>query len=412
MIPSLPAGGAEFELLLCCARISPNAETTAQIKVLLQKEIDWQIVVSWALWHGTMPLLYRNLTTTCAQAVPEATVTRLRASYHANARRNVLLARQLLKVMNLLDSYGIQTIPLKGPVLALAVYGELGLRQFSDLDLLIRPGDVPLAHRVLSMNGYLPENCLTPEQITVHWDYQGQYLFTCPDINTALDLHWEMVPRTLEIRLDSAELWERAEAITCGEEPVLSLATEDLLLFLSVHGSKEQWSRLKWVCDVAELIRARPTVDWQRTLKRARAQGGQRMLFLGLRLANLLLGATLPPEILRTVRTDRVTEALTAAVQAQLQQESRRTPGVFEVSMFRCRMRERLRDRALYLLRTIATPRSKHIALLRLPISLFFLYYPIKLVHDYLLVPIWRIVKRGRRQSVLDPEEFRRFPVP
>jgi hypothetical protein len=57
-------------------------------------------------------------------------------------------------------------------------------------------------------------------------------------------------------------------------------------------------------------------------------------------------------------------------------------------------MRERARDRIRYVLRTLATPRDMHYAIVKLPDGLFFLYTPIKLVHDYLLLPFWTSGKR------------------
>ena len=50
-------------------------------------------------------------------------------------------------------------------------------------------------------------------------------------------------------------LWERVGRVPLGGNSVPSFAPEDMLLILCVYGSKHTWGRLKWVCDIAELIR-------------------------------------------------------------------------------------------------------------------------------------------------------------
>ena len=67
---------------------------------------------------------------------------------------------------------------------------------------------------------------------------------------------------------------------------VMGLCPEDLLILLCVHGSKHAWEQLKWTCDVAELVRRRPTLDWSRILFQADEWGCRRIVLLGLGMAN------------------------------------------------------------------------------------------------------------------------------
>jgi hypothetical protein len=86
--------------------------------------------------------LYQSLNTTCPEAVPKANLAQLRNYFHANAQRNLFLTQELLKLLTLFKTNGISAIPYKGPVLAVAVYGNLALRQFGDLDILVHKRDV------------------------------------------------------------------------------------------------------------------------------------------------------------------------------------------------------------------------------------------------------------------------------
>ena len=63
------------------------------------------------------------------------------------------------------------------------------------------------------------------------------------------------------------------------------------------------------------------------------------------------------------------------------------------VTPFLIRVRERPLDRARYVVRTIATPEIDHLRFVSLPPWLHGLYVPIKLLHDYLLLPLWHVMK-------------------
>jgi hypothetical protein len=89
-------------------------------------------------------------------------------------------------------------------------------------------------------------------------------------------------------------LWQRRTSIPLKDKTVQGLAPEDLLIILCVHGSKHAWEQLKWVCDVAELLRAHDRLDWQQVFATASTWRCERMVLLGLSLAQQLLDAPLP----------------------------------------------------------------------------------------------------------------------
>ena len=56
---------------------------------------------------------------------------------------NLYLTQEMLKLLSAFRKKGIPAIPYKGPVLAQAVYGNVGLRQFGDLDITVPEDCVP-----------------------------------------------------------------------------------------------------------------------------------------------------------------------------------------------------------------------------------------------------------------------------
>ena len=65
------------------------------------------------------------------------------------------------------ENHGITAIPYKGPALALQVYGDLKLRSFVDLDVLVRRSDAARAGTLLAARGYRPHLQLSPAQESI-----------------------------------------------------------------------------------------------------------------------------------------------------------------------------------------------------------------------------------------------------
>ena len=64
----------------------------------------------------------------------------------------ILYTRKLLK---LFQNNDIEVIALKGAHLAEAVYASPALRRMNDIDLLVKPVDLPEIERIMTKNGYV-----------------------------------------------------------------------------------------------------------------------------------------------------------------------------------------------------------------------------------------------------------------
>ena len=390
----------EDDLLLCCARMCIDSERGERIRLLLRKDLDWEYLRERALRHGLMPLVYRNLKSTCPDAVPEAILDQLRQYFLTYAARNVLLTEELLELLHLFEVHGIPAIPYKGPTLAASIYGDLTLRQVSDLDILIRKEDMLKARDLLVPLGYRPQYELTHAQAATYQKSQYELLLIRNKDRMIVELKWEIVDRFFSFPMDYECLWERLKPTSLAGKEVLTFSPEDLLLILCVHGAKHLWTNLIWVCDVAELLRVCKGLDWEWVMRQASTPGGQRMLLLGLFLAKSLLGAPLPEEIRTQVEADPAVKGLAGQVQQRLFQTSNgSSPGLWESSIFHLKARERLKDRIWYCNRLAMSTTPGDWNIRSLPDSLFPLYYlirPIRLAGKYGLKPLWDIYNHHR----------------
>ena len=280
----------EAELLVWCARTSMPEELKPCIRQRVMEPLDWSVLLNLAGYHGVLPLLHRNVSALCSNLVPADTLARLRQKTQAGALLNRSLAHELGKVCEAFDMQGVPVIPIKGATLALSAYGDLTLRDFSDMDLLIPERAMGEARAILLALGYEQKDPATEsdhEEGPYHVFIKKRTLFR-------VDLQWVMAHQHFMFHLDRPEFWAQRRPVILGNTVVQGLAPEDLLIVLCVHGSKHAWEQLKWVCDVAELLRSHPDLDWERIFSNASTWGCRRLVCIGLSLAHLVLDAPLP----------------------------------------------------------------------------------------------------------------------
>jgi Uncharacterised nucleotidyltransferase len=335
----------EIQLLLCCARTDVNSEQAAQIRSLLHGDVDWTYLIRIALQHRVMPLLYWNLHATCPEAVPETILNQLQRRFYANTMHNLLLVRELLTLLSMLEERGVPAIPYKGPVLAASAYRNIALRQFGDLDILIREQDAVRAKDLLLSQGYRLQYQPPVAYETLFRRFRQTYDLMREDGQIFVELHWNIISWPTFFPPNSAFLWECPEVVFLANTPVRNLAPEDVLPVLCVPGAKYYWERLGWICDIAELIRMYPGIDWKGMMERASRLGSVRMLYLGLLLAQSLLGAAVPEDILRQVKGDRVVPSVAARVRLRLFGGGNGLLGAVERHAFYLKLGEDMRDK-------------------------------------------------------------------
>ncbi|MFQ6082943.1 MAG: nucleotidyltransferase family protein [Candidatus Aminicenantia bacterium] len=376
----------EQELLLCCSRINKDLERVKQIKALLHQNINWIYLTRIADQHGVLPIVYRTLKAICPEDVPQDIMNQLRNLYLINSGRNLLLTRELFNLLDLFKNEGITAIPYKGPALAVLAYGNLSLRQFSDLDILIHERDGQRAKDLLISCGYRSGIQLTAAQEEAFIQSQRTYKFLRDDGRVIADLQWGITPRYFPFLLDPECLWTRLESIYLDGKEILSFSPEDLLLILCVHGLCHCWERLIWICDVAKLIEVHQRMDWERVMKQTVTLGIERILFLGLFLVNDLLGVALPKEILQRMQYDPIVKTLTAQVREHLFYKANHQSRALKCGFFQLKVWKRLQDRIRYCIYRATIPTIAEWEFLFLPAFLFPFYYllrPIRLLRMY-----------------------------
>ena len=250
-------------------------------------------------------------------------------------------------------------------------------------------------------------------------DFGWETHFTKRTTGMCVDLHQSVTPKYSPDPFRFDELWARRECVSLQGRTVPSLSPEDLLLILAAQWGKDccnRRPRVAQLCDVGELLRTYPRLDWSRVLEQASSSGIRRTVQLYIGMAGELLGVGVPEESRRGLERNRVTESLHSQAREWLLRETDNHPEAMQPGRlwayphrFHLAMRERPRDKVAYvgwrlrwIIETTLTPNEEDFASVRLPDSLTVLYYvirPFRLLRTYRLGLVGKMWARVRNPS-------------
>ena len=295
----------ELQLLLHCARSKLD---TRLIRALVNEGIDWDRLLELARQSRVRPLLMRGLKSACWDAVPLTAQLNLESFYRASVVRNLFFTGELLRLLDIFRKNNIAIAAFKGPVVAEVVYGDLFLREFVDLDILVHEADLCKAEHILTACGYHPY-LSGSDYRSAFFSYYCQQPFLSQS-GVIVDLHWRLASKSVALPMQSAAVWGRLRNVTIVGRTVPTLALEDLALLLAAHGTMHGWESLVWLCDFAELVRQHQGIDWRKIFDRAQQARSSRPLLLANFLAFTLLDAPAPAELVDKARSNRAVRAL------------------------------------------------------------------------------------------------------
>lgn len=215
-------------------------------------------------------------------------------------RRHLLGSASLRAVLAALARAGVPALPLKGPVLAEALYDPPEERPFTDLDLLVRRADVPAALGVLAALGYrhLPGG----RPLAHERAHAAAAVFVREDdpSSVPVDLHWELVAPAGVVRrfpVPVEEVWARSVPAPEWGPLARRLSREDLLLYLALHlALHHPLGGGRWRQDIVRLLhRFGAVLDWAAVGERAERWGVRAAVAFALARVGAGPGARNPP---------------------------------------------------------------------------------------------------------------------
>jgi len=192
-----------------------------------------------------------------------------------------------------LNEHKVEAVFAKGVALSLSVYSRPGVRTFADLDVLVVPESLPSAHAALCELGYAAKTGGPPNPCEV--SYVREKL---PGFRICVDLHWAFTGDCglqAAVRVPVADILKRRRIVTGIPIPT----DEDALLLAAANLARKSAEPLMLIVDFARLV-TRP-LDWGSVGECAVRWGLRTPLWLGITLAERLLGAGAPAVVRDTL---------------------------------------------------------------------------------------------------------------
>ncbi len=295
------ADGAEFDLLCSAARPTPDL---VKIRQLLDKGVHGATLLDLAAHHGVRPSLLRALSDLSWHAVPPGLREELETFRHRQMLRSLSVAAELAELAAAFAVSAIEFATFKGPVLALQLYGDLALREYADIDIIVPPGHLEQAEEVLARRGY--RNTQGDRAFRdAFLRHQRQYAFTRQGAAASIDLHWDFCGQRLPFPVRPSEIWPALTRVVIGGTPVPTIGGEELALLLAGHGTKEAWYSVGWICDFAMVVERMRKLDWSTIHARARRNGSGVSILLACALAETLLQVPVPAALAAALDRER-----------------------------------------------------------------------------------------------------------
>ena len=406
----------EIQLLLACSSPCLSRAGADRLKTLVTERINWADLIRIAAPHGLLPLLHQNLSLACEDRVPPRTLEQLRRYHESVARRNAIHAGELFNLLDLLEANHIPAIPFKGPTLGLFAYGDLSLREFTDLDIIVHESDVWRTWDVLTRHGYAPQDGGGAPAERKPLPLEGKHwAFKCKNRLT-LEIHWRFNEKSFGSQLEPADVWSSVRSSTLSGRSLQVIPPEQMLVLLSIHLASHLWRRLNWICDITAIANSKPDIDWELLLRTARRVRCERILSVSLLLSKNLLESSLPRHVEERLGKDEVSRLIVREVRDGLFTETKSEFWRMDSVRYPIILRERRKDRfqafvTLVLRKVSLRPNRADAEFLRLPATWSFLHYvarPIRLsmagIHKICCV-LYPAINRPLRRRDLPKEK-------
>ncbi|HTZ72882.1 MAG TPA: nucleotidyltransferase family protein [Candidatus Aquilonibacter sp.] len=373
----------EKRLLLTCARLRVAPSAAASARGILSQAVDWDYLLRAAAENSVLPLLALQLPSLAPDGFSAPQFERLKAAARAAGIRSLQLSAELIRVTTALRAENILALPYKGPVVAVQAYGDLALREFEDLDIILPQRDMARANEVLHRLSYKPRY---PWIFDASALVPGEYNYFDEGRRTMVELHTEKTLRHFPVEPDIDAMSKSAVPVGIGGHGVLTFCPEDTLVLLCVHGSKDFWERISWITDVSEFVQRNPSLDWSRVFARAGELRATRMVLLGLALASQFLDAPLPETARAKVDADPGVDMLVEQIAKRLLAKDVSPRTAVQSFRYRRRMVPGAIGSWRYGLRLATAPAEEDWMMVRLPRALAPLYLvlrPCRLFRKY-----------------------------
>jgi len=284
-------------------------------------------------------------------------------------------------VIKLLKENNIDAIAFKGPTLAQMAYGDIALRQYTDLDILIDEKDIYKATILLIDNEYKTQNSISLLKNRKFLELDNDFNIFSPNNKVHIELHWRLFRKNIGNHINFSDHYKHKLNINISNNKIHTLSLETLLVYLCIHGAKHTWERVEWINDINLLIiKNHHILNWNRIYHSADKMDSITALLLSLSIIKKLFNTNIPPYLLKEINTSSIKSLTTKSLTFMQRQQDNRESYIeqFKVVLFQSQLLKGKQKKFHYIINSYISITRNDYLHFHLPNSLHILYYIIK----------------------------------
>jgi len=289
------------KLTLCCIKLHPSNEELEQVNSLIPFVQDWGSLINNLIDRGIGPLFLNKLPQLSnSHLIPSEQKSKLQQAYYKTVGRSTILYEHFRKIAEAFALKNIPVIVLKGIYLSEWLYQDIGLRQFSDIDLLVKEEDGLKCLSILQELGFQPYDSGETEFVKS----KKEIIHYSPMIleGVSIEIHIKLHPKSDKYKLKIDEFHKNAIPVTLNNTAILALNNQDLLIHLCVHLDKHfRTGHVQFTCfnDITNLLeKVTDNFNWDDFIRVCGIHQCEDVVFFYIVLVNKFMNATVPEHIM------------------------------------------------------------------------------------------------------------------
>jgi hypothetical protein len=247
---------AEEKLLLSLCRLEFTTGQKEEIRIFMKEVKNWDHFVEIANEHGIIALAWFNITSSGnSSQIPPQNLSKLYQGYLASLARNSYLYKHLSEIIEIAEKENIMIILLKGLALEKTVYGDKGLRQMNDMDILADNEKAEILWQVLLKNGFSSQPVKSSLYLKYLLPFIGKHLPALLKDDCSVEIHFRLFDKN-DLYL-TGKLSESASLLQISDKKVYVLPVLICFLYLVSHMAEHDrtgGSQLRQYADLVVLL--------------------------------------------------------------------------------------------------------------------------------------------------------------
>jgi len=370
----------ELKLIIFLSQESINNKHSSSLD-----DIDWEEFIRLVRKHRMISHVLKHLSY-LADNFPIPVYEKLIEIRLHQSKRALNYVIHGIRVFRKFEENNISHCFFKGPLLSLDLYKDIGYRNFGDIDILVGQSDAERAKDIieeLDFDCIYPKIEFTEKQKKINYKLSHHYHFKHPKQTIDIELHWKLSNPKSYFGKETFELLESVRKLTVSKFELPYISNIDNLVYQAAHGSIHQWYRLFWLKDFSVLLQKSTNEEIKEAVELSRKLKLQKCFVQACMMVKLIYKNQIPDLVDDKIQSSLIYTPLTSIATTDLGQKG--IKGKIKFVLYRLKLKKDLNYyfELIYRLRTHLTDWE----ILRLPNSLFFLYYllrPFLLMYKFL----------------------------